>query len=186
MQSKAATVQQYLAELPADRRAAVEAVRAEIIKNLDAQYEEGIQYGMIGYYVPHSVYPAGYHCDPKQPLPFAGIASQKNAVSIYLMGTYMLPGEDAWLRAAWEKTGKKLDMGKSCIRFKNVEDVPLAVVGEAIRRMPAKQYIAQYEANKASGGGRKAAAKTAVKKVARKTATKKTAVKKVAKKAARG
>ena len=88
MQSKATTVEQYLAELPEDRRKAIEAVRQVILKNLDKDYEEGIQYGMIGYYVPHRVYPAGYHCDPKQPLPFAGLASQKNYMSLYLMCVY--------------------------------------------------------------------------------------------------
>ena len=88
MQSKATTVEQYLAELPEDRRKAVEAVRQVVLKNLDKDFEEGMQYGMIGYYVPHRVYPAGYHCDPKQPLPFAGLASQKNHMALYLMCVY--------------------------------------------------------------------------------------------------
>src|SRR5258707_3534246 len=88
MQSTATTVEQYLAGLPDDRRSAIEAVRNVILKNLDTDYEEGMQYGMIGYYVPHSVYPAGYHCDPRQPLPFAALASQKNYMSLYLMSLY--------------------------------------------------------------------------------------------------
>ena len=88
MQSKATTVSDYLASLPPDRRTAIEAVRKVILANLDKDYEEGMQYGMIGYYVPHRVYPAGYHCDPKQGLPFAGLASQKNYMSVYLMGLY--------------------------------------------------------------------------------------------------
>jgi len=142
MQSKAATVDQYLAELPEDRRRAVEAVRKVILANLDRDYEEGMHYGMISYYVPHRVYPAGYHCDPKQPLPFACLASQKNYLSLYLMCVY---GEGTplkeWFHQAWAKTGKKLDMGKSCLRFKRAEDLALDVIGEAIRRVPANRYI---------------------------------------------
>jgi len=88
MQSKATTVEQYLSELSPDRRTAIEAVRAVILKNLDKDFEEGIQYGMIGYYVPHRIYPAGYKCDPKQPLPFASLASQKNHMALYMMCLY--------------------------------------------------------------------------------------------------
>ena len=113
MQSRAGTVDQYLAELPTDRREALQAVREVILKNLDKSgIEEGMQYGMIGYYVPHRVHPAGYHCDPKQPLPFAGLASQKNYMSVYLMCIYGATKEAAWFRQQWAKTGKKLDMGK--------------------------------------------------------------------------
>ena len=141
MQSKATTVEQYLSELPEDRRKALEAVRQVILKNLDKDYEEGIQYGMIGYYVPHRVYPAGYHCDPKQPLPFAGLASQKKYMSLYLMCIYGDSDHSKWFQEAWAKTGKKLDMGKSCVRFKKLDDLPLDVIGEAIKRVPAKTYI---------------------------------------------
>src|SRR5690242_10319869 len=148
MQSKAPTVQAYLRSLPADRRTAISAVRDLVIKNLDPAYEEGMQYGMIGYYVPHRVYPKGYHCDPKQPLPFASLASQKNYMSLYLMSVYCgcVDGDPAsrhaqWFREAWAKTGKKLDMGKACIRFKKLEDLPLELIGEAIRRVPASEYI---------------------------------------------
>ncbi|MCC6130446.1 MAG: DUF1801 domain-containing protein, partial [Acidobacteria bacterium] len=128
MQSKAPTVDEYLASLPEDRRAALAAVRDVIRKNLDPSYEEGMQYGMIGYYVPHSVYPAGYHCDPKQPLPFAGLASQKGHMSLYLMCVYGDSEQEKWFREEWAKTGKKLDMGKSCVRFKKVEDLALGVI----------------------------------------------------------
>ena len=154
MQSKATTVKDYLQSLPEDRRHAVETVRKVILANLDRDYAEGMSYGMIGYFVPHKVFPAGYHCDPKQPLPFAGLASQKNYLSLYLMGVYCgcAEGPDAvettharWFRDAWAKTGKKLDMGKVCVRFKKVEDLALDVIGEAIRRVPAKVYIAQYQ-----------------------------------------
>jgi hypothetical protein len=165
--SKAKSVAEYLNELPAERRSAIEAVRKVILKNLDKGYEEGMQYGMIGYYVPHARYAPGYHCDPKQPLPFAGLASQKNYVSIYLMGVYCgcadgSKGETAeakWFRTAWAKTGKKLDMGKACVRFKKLEDVPLDVIGQAIARIPAKDYIARYESflNSRDTGKRKKA-----------------------------
>lgn len=141
MQSKATTVKQYLAELPPDRRAALETVRKVILDNLDKDFEEGMSYGMIGYYVPHRVYPAGYHCDPKLPLPFAGLASQKNHMAVYLMCVYAESPIQDWFKKAWAKTGKKLDMGKSCIRFKKVDDLALDVLGETIRRVPARKYI---------------------------------------------
>src|SRR3984885_14482167 len=107
MTSKAATVDQYLSELPQDRRNAISAVRQVILKNLDCDYEEGIQYGMIGYYVPHRIFPAGYHCDPKQPLPLAALGSQKNYMSLHLMCAYSGGGEpnefSQWFQAAWRK-----------------------------------------------------------------------------------
>lgn len=148
MQRNATTVEQYLAALPADRHAAIEKVREVFRKNLDG-YEERIQYGMIGYAVPFRTFPAGYHCDPKQPLPFAGLASQKGHMSIHLMGLYMA-GEESelarWFRDAWAKTGRKLDMGKGCLRFKKLDDLALDVLGELLRRMPASTYVTLYEA----------------------------------------
>lgn len=176
MQSKATTVAQYLAELPEDRRAVISAVRKVILANLDKGYAEGMLYGAIGYYVPHSVYPAGYHCNPKQPLPFAGLGSQKNHISLGLMGCYGNSKEDQWLRTAWAKTGKKLDMGKCCIRFKRLEDVPLEVIGEAIRRIPAKAYIEHYEKAILSMN-RQASARRAAAKKAKPAAKKKAPVK---------
>jgi hypothetical protein len=146
MQSKATSVVEYLSELPADRRGAIEAVRKVILANLDSDYEEGMQYGMIGYFVPHRVFPSGYHCDPKQPLPFAALGSQKNYMSLHLMCVYGPQPLAEWFRNAWAKTGKKLDMGKACVRFKKVEDLALDVIGEAIRRVPVKKYIEHYEA----------------------------------------
>ncbi|MES2759776.1 MAG: DUF1801 domain-containing protein [Pseudomonadota bacterium] len=152
MQSSATTVEAYIAELPEERRAAVEAVRKVILDNLDGDYVEGMGYGMIGYSVPHSRYPAGYHCNPKMPLPFAAIASQKNYVSVYLMGLYVgcigdeESGDVQWFREAWAASGKKkLDMGKSCVRFKKLDDVALDVIGESIKRIPAQRYIERYE-----------------------------------------
>lgn len=152
MQSKAATVDEYLASLPPDRRSAVAAIRKVILDNLDPDYEEGMAYGAIHYAVPHRVFPAGYHANPKVGLPFAAIASQKNYISIYLMGLYCGCIEGVsdtslvkWFKDAWAKSGKKkLDMGKACIRFKKLEDIPLDVIGEAIRRVPARVYIEQY------------------------------------------
>lgn len=177
MQSKAKTVKAYLAELPKERREAVSAIRETILKNLPAGYEEGMQYGMIGYFVPHSVYPPGYHCDPSQPLPFAALASQKHHISISLMCIYSDDEQRAWFQQAWAKTGKKLDMGKSCIRCRKLEDVPLKVIGQAIKRVPAKKFIAYYEAGNSKAKGRRLkaegkqpAAKTTVRKRAAKKA----------------
>lgn len=152
--SKATTVREYLDGLPDDRRKALEAVRKVIRKNIDKRCKEGMQYGMIGYFVPHKVYPPGYHADPKQPLPFAGLASQKNHMSLYLLCVYGDKEAERWLRAAWKKTGKKLDMGKSCIRFRSAEDVPLDLVTEAVARVPVKKFLAHYAAALAKGGKR--------------------------------
>lgn len=165
MTSKATTVATYLAELPEDRRAALEAVLQVVRKNIDKKTEEGMQYGMIGFYIPHRVYPAGYHCDPKQPLPFVNLASQKNYMSLYMFCSYVSGdgnADEAWFREAWAKTGKKLDMGKSCIRFKKVEDLALDVIGEALRRLSVKDFIASYESKLP------AAKKATAKKVAKK------------------
>jgi hypothetical protein len=145
MQSKAKTVQEYIAQLPADRREAIEAVRAVFKANLDPAIAEGMTYGMIGYFIPHSIYPAGYHCDPKQPLPYAGLAAQKNHFSVYLMTCYPNSGIANWFEEAWAKTGKKLDMGKCCVRFKKLDDLALDVIGEAIRKVSAAAYIKSYE-----------------------------------------
>lgn len=123
----------------------MEKLRSVFRKNLDKGFEEGMQYGMIGYYVPHRLYPAGYHCDPKQPLPFAGIASQKNYLSIYIACLYGSADHLNRFQEEWAKTGKKLDMGKACIRFKRIEDAPLDVIGRAIARVPMKEFIAYYE-----------------------------------------
>jgi hypothetical protein len=181
MKSNAASVEEYLAELPPERRAALQDVRQVILKNLDKNYEEGMQYGMIGYYVPHRIHPAGYHCDPKQPLPFAALGSQKNHLSIYLMCVYGGTELRDWFESAWAKTGKKLDAGKACIRFKRAEDLALDVIGEAVRRVPAKRYVefctsfveaAKKGASRANAK-RKQAAKKAAKSPARKKSNKK-------------
>lgn len=169
MQSKAPTVEAYLESLPEDRRQALEALRAVIHQNIDKTFQEGMNYGMMGYSVPHSVYPNGYHCDPKQPLPFAGLASQKNHISVYIMSMYLGSAEEKWFKTAWAKaTDKKLDMGKCCIRFKKLEDIPLALIGEAFKRTSAKQYINMYETilrtRQKPGSMKKVRSKTMVKK----------------------
>ena len=156
--SNATTVAQYLEELPEDRRGAIEAVRKVIKKNLPRGYEEGVGYGMIGYTIPLSRYPDTYN---KQPLILAALASQKNFMTLYLNCVYSDPGLLDWFQASWKKTGKKLDMGKSCVHFKKVEDVSLEVVGEAIARVPVDRYIASYEAGRAKARtGTRAKAKT--------------------------
>ncbi len=145
MQSKASNVADYLASLPEDRRIAIEAVRKVILANLDKDFEEGMTYGMIGYFIPHRIYPAGYHCDPKQPVPYINLASQKNHLALYIMGLYIDEDQAKWFVEAWEKTGKKLDKGKACIRFKKLEDLALDVIGQTVKRTPVKKYLAQYE-----------------------------------------
>ena len=145
MQRKAKTVEQYLAQLPPERREAISAVRKVILKNLPKGFEEGMLYGMIGYFVPHKLFPAGYHCDPSQPLCYAGLASQKNHMAIYLMCVYGDKETKDWFVKAYKATGKKLDMGKSCIRFKKLDDLPLDVIGQAIARVPVDKYIQAYE-----------------------------------------
>jgi hypothetical protein len=159
MQSSAATVEEYLASLPEDRREALNAVRKVFQKNMDKKFQEEMQYGMIGYNVPLSVYPKGYHCAPNTPLPYAGLASQKNSMSLYLMAIYGDTALRDWLAAEWAKTGKKLDMGKSCIRFKKVDDLALDVIALALKKVPAKTYIANVEMSLADAAAAKAAAK---------------------------
>ncbi len=175
MQSKATTVAEYLKGLDADRKKAITAIRKVFKDNLDPKVKETMTYGMIGYVVPFSVYPDGYHCNPETPLPFANLASQKNHMAIYLSCVYGNPKEKARLEKEWKATGKKLDMGKACIRFKKLEDVPLDVLGAAIQRVTVAKYIEQYEKDiPASAKSKKKASKT--------KATKKPAAKKAAKK----
>ncbi len=145
MKRNAKTVAEYLRALPEDRRAVISAVREVILANLPPGYQERMNYGMIGYVVPHSLYPAGYHCDPKQPLPFACLGSQKDHMALYLMNVYGDPATEKWFREAWKASGKRLDMGKACVRFKKLQDVPLKVIGEVIARTPVKNYIAGVE-----------------------------------------
>lgn len=147
MQSKATTPEEYIDSLPEDRKKIITQLRKTIIKNLPKGFKEGMSYGMLGYAVPHALYPKGYHTDPTQPLPFISIASQKNHIALYHMGLY--GGEYlVWFQKEWKKhTDKKLDMGKSCIRFKKPEDVPLDLIAELCTKITPQDWIAVYEKN---------------------------------------
>jgi hypothetical protein len=147
VRSDATTVEQYLAELPDDRRSTVEAVRRTILANLPSGFVEGMQHGMIGYYIPLERYPDTYNGEP---LGIASLANQKRHISLYLMGIYANDYDARWFKERWEATGKRLDMGKSCVRFRKLDDVPLPVVGEAIARTSAEEFIAAYEEARAA------------------------------------
>lgn len=146
MQSKAKTVDEYIESLPEDRQKAISDIRKVVNKNLPKGFEEMMSYGMIGWVVPHSLYSSGYHCDPKQPLPFMGVASQKNFISFYSMCLYSDAKLLAWFQKEWPKhSSRKLDMGKSCIRFKRVDDIPLKLLGELASKVTPAQWIEIYE-----------------------------------------
>jgi hypothetical protein len=146
MQSKATNVESYLNDLSEEREDIINQLRKEILKNLPKGFAEGMGYGMIGYFVPHSIYPNGYHCDPKQPLPFLSMASQKNFIALYHMGIYMNPTLMDWFTAEFAKRVKgKLDMGKSCIRFKKLDAIPFDLIGELVSKMSVDEWIACYE-----------------------------------------
>lgn len=148
MQSKAETVDEYIESLPADRKEAMTRLRKVIIKNLPKGFKEEMSYGMIGYVVPHSLYPAGYHCDPKLPLGFMNIASQKNFIALYHMCIYGSKELNDWFVAGYEKQfRKKPDMGKSCIRFKKVDQIPFELIGELSRKITPAKWIEIYEKN---------------------------------------
>ena len=146
MQSKATTPEQYLSELPEDRKEAMLKLRNAIKENLPQGFEEVISYGMLGYVVPHSIYPSGYHCDPKLPLPFINLASQKNFIALYHMGIYADKNLESWFVSEYPKHVKsKLDMGKSCIRFKKVDDIPFDLIGELAAKVTVEDWILNYE-----------------------------------------
>lgn len=143
--SDATTVDEYLSELPDDRRAAIVAVRDVILANLPDGYEEVMRWGMITYEIPLARYPDTYNGEPLQ---YAALASQQRHMSVYLNGIYSDPGEESWFADAYRATGKKLDMGKSCVRFKRLDDLPLDLVGQAIARTGVDDYLAAYEASR--------------------------------------
>ena len=146
MQSKATTPEQYLSELPEDRKEAILKLRNAIKENLPQGFEEVISYGMLGYVVPHSIYPSGYHCDPKLPLPFINLASQKNFIALYHMGIYANKNLESWFVSEYPKHVKtKLDMGKSCIRLKKMEDIPFDFIGELAAKVSVEDWISIYE-----------------------------------------
>lgn len=146
MQSTAKTPQEYIDSLPEDRKEAMEKLRKTIAENIPEGFSEAMGYGMLGYEVPHSIYPSGYHCNPKQPLPFLGIASQKNFIAFYHMGMYTSKALLDWFVAEYPKHCKtKLDMGKSCIRFKKINDIPYELLGELTTKISVQDWIATYE-----------------------------------------
>jgi uncharacterized protein YdhG (YjbR/CyaY superfamily) len=164
------SVASYLAALPADRRAAISAVRKVINDNLPKGYEEGIQYGMIAWYVPLSMYPSGYGENPKVPLTLVALASQKSGMVLHFLSFYGHPTLSTWFVSEYKKTGKKLDMGKGCVRFNRLDDLPLDVIGRTVARVPVKEHIANYQAARALLGKGKSSAKTAATKSAVKKA----------------
>ena len=145
----ASTVAEYLAALPVDRRAALGALRKVINENLPDGYEEGIQFGMIGWYVPLSLYPAGYGDNPKVPLPLVGLASQKSGMVLHFIGLYLNPALSTWFASEYQMSGGKLDMGKGCVRFKKLDHLALDVVGRTIARVSVQEHIATYRAARA-------------------------------------
>ena len=146
MQSKATTAEASMVELPPDRKKSMEELRKVIKKNLPKGFQEGMGYGMLGYCVPHSQYPAGYHCNPEQPLQFMSLATLKNFIAIYHMGIYGDPKLLKWFTDEYAKAGVgKLDMGKSCVRFKNMEKIPYKLIGELASKITPAEWIACYE-----------------------------------------
>jgi len=146
MQSKASTPDAYIAEMPEERKETFSKLRQTILDNIPKGFKEEMSYGMIGYVVPHSMYPAGYHCDPKLPLSFSAIASQKNYIAFYSGSLYSNEKIKNWFVSEFPKHSKyKLDMGKSCIRFKNTQAIPFDLIGQLIQKVSVAQWIAQYE-----------------------------------------
>lgn len=146
MQSNAKTPKEYIAELPDDRKQVIKKLRDTLLQNLPKGFQEVMSYGMIGYVVPHSIYPDGYHTNPQLPLPFINIASQKNFIALYHMGIYSDKSLLDWFISEYPKYVKtKLDMGKSCIRFKNINNIPYSLLGELASKMSVEQWISLYE-----------------------------------------
>jgi hypothetical protein len=146
MSSNAELPQDYIDALPDDRKQAILAIRETLLTNLPKGYEEAMSYGMLGYVVPHALYPKGYHCAPKLPLPFISLGSQKNFIALYHMGMYAHAPLLEWFTSEYPKHSKaKLDMGKSCVRFKKITDIPVALIGELASKMSVEEWIALYE-----------------------------------------
>lgn len=146
MKANGNTVSEILANVPKDRKEAFNKLHNVIVKNLPKGFEAAISYGGLGYVVPHKVYPAGYHCKPSEPLPFAGIALQKHSINFYHMGIYSHPELLKWFLAEYPKhCNQKLDMGKSCVRFKKLDEIPYELIGELMKKMSAQEWINIYE-----------------------------------------
>ena len=142
----AATVEQYMNEIPEERKEGVNKLRAIILENLPKGFEEGMSYGMVGYFVPHSIYPQGYHCNSELPLPFMSFANQKNSINLYNMELYANPDLYAWFVTEFAKhSNEKLDMGKSCIRFKKSANIPFELIAELVRKVTVTDWILSYE-----------------------------------------
>jgi hypothetical protein len=147
MTSAAKTVEEYVNNLPEDRKKPMELLRNVLLKNIPNGFEEGMNYGMIGYYVPHTIYPKGYHCKPTDPLPFITFASQKNSINFYHMGIYANKSLYDWFVAEYPKhSTRKLDMGKSCIRFNKFDEIPFELLGELVTKISVSEWIETYEA----------------------------------------
>lgn len=148
MQSNASSPDEYMENIPEERRAAMTELRQTILDNLPQGFEECMNYGMIGYVVPHATYPDGYHCDPKLPLPFINLASQKNYIALYHMGLYANKKLLKWFQEAYPQHSKtRLDMGKSCIRFKKPEHIPFELIAELMQKMTVEDWVEMYEKN---------------------------------------
>ena len=148
MKSVSTSPNEYISQLPEERFEPMERLRSVILKNLAKGYKEEMSYGMIGYVIPHEIYPDGYHCNPKLPLPFINIASQKNYIALYHMGVYAQPSLLNWFVNEYPKHSKsKLDMGKSCIRFKKMDDIPFDLIAELMTKLSPTEWIALYEKN---------------------------------------
>jgi uncharacterized protein YdhG (YjbR/CyaY superfamily) len=148
MQLTTTSIEEYLEEIPEERKIAFTKLRETILKNIPKGFVEQMSYGMIGYVVPPSIYPNGYHCDPKLPLPFISIASQKNFLALYHMGIYAKPELLNWFVSEYPKHSKqKLDMGKSCIRFKKIDQIPFDLIAELVQKMSAQEWITYYESS---------------------------------------
>lgn len=146
MQSNATTPDEYVDSLPDDRKSAISELRKVILKNLPSGFKEVMSYGMIGYVIPHTIYPDGYHCDPSLPLPFLNIASQKNFIAVYHMGIYADEDLMKWFTSEYPKYFKaKLDTGKSCLRFKKVDQIPFQLIGELASKITPEEWISRYE-----------------------------------------
>ncbi len=146
MKATGKTVKEILISLPEDRAEPFNKLHDVIVKNLPKGFEAAISYGGLGYVIPHTLYPAGYHCKPSEPLPFAGIASQKDSINFYHMGIYSDTKLLKWFVTEYPKHSKqKLDMGKSCVRFKKLDEIPYKLIGELMKKMSAKEWIEKYE-----------------------------------------
>jgi uncharacterized protein YdhG (YjbR/CyaY superfamily) len=141
-------IEDYIAQLPEERQEAIQKIRTIFLENLPEGFSEDFAYGMIAYVVPHTLYPNGYHCDPKQALPFISVASQKNFIALYHMGIYMDKNLYDWFVSEYPKHVKsKLDMGKSCIRFKKINEIPYELIAALVSKMTREQWVACYESN---------------------------------------